>query len=91
MKRLRTKAFERLYFSLVIACALAPDARADAQGWNGPGWYVSGAAPVNTPPATPAYVLFDGPHVSQGDCMLVYDRLYSPIGVCRLLGTKPGL
>jgi hypothetical protein len=91
MKRLRAKAFERLCGSLVIACVLALDAMADAQGWNGPGWYVSGSAPVNTPPATPAYVLFNGPHVSQGDCTLVFDRLYSPIGLCRFLNTKPGL
>ena len=88
MRRLRAKPFERIIGAL--ACALVPVALADAQGWNGPGWYVSGSAPANTPTATPAYILFNGPHGSQSDCALVYDRLYSPIGVCRFLDVKPG-
>jgi hypothetical protein len=78
---------------LFLACwpASQADALPDAQGWNGPGWYVAGSAPVAPKSAaTPAYILFDGPHDSQGGCALVYDRLYSPIGVCRLLDTKPG-
>ena len=63
----------------------------DAQGWNGPGWYVASSAPLEPQPSvTPAYILFDGPHDSQSGCALVYDRLYSPIGICRLLDTKPG-
>jgi hypothetical protein len=75
--------------SLTLTLALAPVA--DLQGWNGPGWYVAGSAPLMPkPPATPAYILFNGPHGSQSDCALVHDRLYSPIGVCRLLDTKPG-
>jgi hypothetical protein len=66
-------------------------AAADLQGWNGPGWYVTGSAPLGTkPPATPAYILFNGPHISGSECTQVYDRLYSPIGVCRLLDIKPG-
>jgi hypothetical protein len=91
MKHWHIKIPERILGSLAIACVLAQAALADPQGWNGPGWYVSGSAPVNIPPATPAYVLFNGPHVSQGDCALIYDRFYSPIGLCRFLGTKPGL
>lgn len=71
--------------------ALAPVAAADLQGWNGPGWYVTGSAPQGTKlPATPAYILFDGPHASGSECTQVYDRLYSPIGICRLLDIKPG-
>jgi hypothetical protein len=77
----------------LLACwpASQADALPDAQGWNGPGWYVTGSAPVAPKlPVTPAYILFDGPHDSQDGCALVYSRLYSPIGVCRLLDTKPG-
>jgi hypothetical protein len=76
-----------------LACWPASPATAlpDAQGWNGPGWYVASSAPLAPQPsATPAYILFNGPHDSQSGCALVYDRLYSPIGICRLLGTKPG-
>lgn len=80
---------------LTLACVLAGTAHAgagpDAQGWNGPGWYVAGSAPLATNlPATPAYILFNGPHTSERDCALVYDRLYSPIGACRFLESKPG-
>jgi hypothetical protein len=89
MKQPCAKASERLFGSLVIACALVQGAMADAQGWNGPGWYVSDTAPVNTRSATPNFVLFNGPHLSQSDCVLIYDRLYSPIGLCRFLGIKP--
>ena len=45
---------------------------------------------IAKPSTTPAYILFDGPHDSQSGCDLVYDRLYSPIGMCRLLDIKPG-
>jgi len=89
---------EKMHFqavTLTLAFVLAGTAHAatvaDAQGWNGPGWYVAGSAPLAPkPPATPAYILFDGPHDSGGECSLVYDRLYSPIGVCRFLNIKPG-
>jgi hypothetical protein len=90
MRPRHAKILERICGLLVIAGLLAPVALADAQGWDGPGWYVSGAAPVNTPPATPAYILFNGPHSSQSECAVIYDRLYSPIGVCRFLEVKPG-
>jgi hypothetical protein len=76
-----------------LACwpAWMATALPDAQGWNGPGWYVAGSAPLEPQPAaTPAYILFNGPHDSQSGCALVYDRLYSPIGMCRLLDIKPG-
>ena len=91
MKRLHTDMLARVLGSGFVACALVPVAIADTQGWNGPGWYVAGSAPLAPkPPATPAYILFNGPHDSQSGCALVYDRLYSPIGVCRLLDIKPG-
>ena len=87
---LHANTLARVLSSGFIACAL-PVAVADSQGWNGPGWYVAGSAPLAPkPPATPAYILFDGPHASGSECTLVYDRLYSPIGVCRLLNIKPG-
>jgi len=77
---------------VILACwptSLA-NASPDAQGWNGPGWYVTGSAPPALQPvAAPNYILFDGPHALPGDCLQVYDRLYSPIGVCRLLTAKP--
>jgi hypothetical protein len=80
----------RLLGAAFAACALAP-VTADLQGWNGPGWYVTGSAPLAPKsPATPAYILFHGPHDSGSACALVHDRLYSPIGVCRLLDIKPG-
>jgi hypothetical protein len=79
--------------SLFLTCwpALQAEALPDAQGWNGTGWYVAGSAPL-TPKAaaTPAYVVFNGPHDSQSGCALVYDRLYAPIGMCRFLDIKPG-
>ena len=76
-----------------VACwpASLAEALPDSQGWNGPGWYVAGSAPLAPKsPATPAYTLFHGPHDSQSGCVLIHDRLYSPIGVCRLLDIKPG-
>jgi len=80
---------------LTLACVFAGTVHAgagpDAQGWNGPGWYVAGSAPPTPKPlTTPAYILFNGPHASGSDCAVVYDRFYSPIGICRLLDTKPG-
>ena len=89
---MKQRHIHRLALSLgFIACAVTPVAAADLQGWNGPGWYVAGSAPlVLKSPATPAYILFNGPHASGSECKLVYDRLYSPIGICRLLDIKPG-
>ena len=78
--------------ALILTCWPASQAGAspDAQGWNGPGWYVTGSAPPALQPvAAPNYILFDGPHALPGDCLQVYDRLYSPIGICRLLQAKP--
>ena len=81
----------RVFGAGLIACALVPVAVADSQDWNGPGWYVAGSAPLAPKPlTTPAYILFNGPHDSGSECTLVYDRLYSPIGVCRFLNVKPG-
>jgi hypothetical protein len=71
-----------------MVCGLAASAQtaalADAQGWSGPGWYIT-----NTATPTHAYVLFEGPHTLQSGCVEAYDRLYSPIGICRFLDTKP--
>jgi hypothetical protein len=80
---------------LTLACVLAgiPDAGAgpDAQGWNGRGWYVTGAAPpALVPIAAPNYILFEGPHALPAECLEIYDRFYSPIGICRFLDAKPG-
>jgi hypothetical protein len=73
---------------LLMACGVAAGAQtpllADAQGWRGPGWYIT-----NTATAAHATVLFEGPHELQGRCVDVYDRLYSPIGICRFVGAKP--
>ncbi len=76
-----------LVAALVVFTAGA--AAADAQGWDGPGWYISDGTP-SAPQVLPAYILFNGPHDRQGDCTEVYDRLYSPVGMCRYLATKPG-
>ena len=78
----------------MFACLLASTAHAaaiaDAQGWNGPGWYITGSAPIASQPvAAPDYILFEGPHALPGDCAEVYARLYSPVGVCRFLSAKP--
>ena len=80
--------------TLTLALALAGAAHAasipDAQGWNGPGWYITGSAPAGLlPVAAPNYILFEGPHPLQGECTAIYDRLYSPIGMCRFLDQKP--
>jgi hypothetical protein len=90
MKRMHLRAA-----LLTIACVFVDSARAgagpDAEGWNGPGWYVAGSAPLTLKPlTTPAYILFNGPHASRSDCAVVYDRFYSPIGACLFLDTKPG-
>ena len=95
MNRLHANQWERIVALAIAAlaaiCCLATMAFADAQGWNGPGWHVSGSAlPAAQPPAAADYILFEGPHTSQSDCVAVYDRLYSPVGVCRFLTAKPG-
>jgi hypothetical protein len=80
---------------LTLACLLASTAAQaaagpDAQGWNGPGWYVTGSAPpAPQPVAAPNYILFEGPHALPGECLQVYDRFYSPVGMCRFLDAKP--
>ena len=77
--------------SMFLAFSLNLPAAADAQGWTGPGWYVSGSAsPASKSAKEPDYVLFEGPHDSQASCIAIYDKLYSPIGVCRFLIKKPG-
>jgi hypothetical protein len=40
--------------------------------------------------ALPRYILFEGRHAAEADCVALYDRFYSPIGMCRLLATKSG-
>jgi hypothetical protein len=78
----------------VLVCLLegaaALPAQADAQGWNGPGWYVTNT----TSPAVRAdelspYILFTGPYSLQSGCLEIYDKLYSPIGTCRFFSLKP--
>jgi hypothetical protein len=59
---------------------------ADAQGWNGAGWYITSSA---SPAPTQAYTLLEGPHSLQSECVTTYDRLYSPVGICRFLKAKP--
>jgi hypothetical protein len=77
-----------------VACffggAAAPLAQADAQGWNGSGWYVTNttSAAVHADEVS-AYILFNGPYSLQSGCLEVYDRLYSPIGTCRFFDVKP--
>jgi len=91
VKSLHATTLARVLGASLVAFALVPVAVADSQGWNGPGWYISGSAPLAPgPTATPAYILFNGPHPSGSACTLIYDRLYSPIGVCLFLNIKPG-
>ncbi len=79
---------------LTLTCALAGTTNAgtspDAQGWNGPGWYVTGSPPPTPQPvAAPDYILFEGPHTLPTECLAIYDRFYSPIGICRFLNEPP--
>jgi hypothetical protein len=78
--------------ALAASAAYSAAAGAHAvRGWNGPGWYISdSASSASGPPTAPATILFEGPHNLRSDCVAVYDRLYSPIGACRFLNTKPG-
>jgi hypothetical protein len=75
---------------LVIVCGRAiaaqSDVLTDAQGWSGPGWYITSAASLAP---TETYILFAGPHALQSECVTAYDRYYSPIGICRFLDAKP--
>jgi len=77
----------------VLACLLggaAPLPPPDAQGWNGSGWYITSAmSPAAQPEDVPPFILFNGPYPLQNGCLEVYDRLYSPIGICRFLNLKP--
>ena len=75
--------------STMLSAAALAGPPADAQGWGGPGWYVSSDAPAQ-PGVAPAYILFNGPQDSRPGCEEVYYRLYSPIGTCRHLDVKPG-
>jgi hypothetical protein len=72
---------------LLLACKPAGAhsvSTADAQGWSGPGWYITNAQSL-----TYALVLFEGPHALQSQCIETYDRFYSPIGRCRFVDAKP--
>jgi hypothetical protein len=89
--------FKSALAALAVFVALTTSAvaqavpQADSQGWGGPGWYVSGGSPQASGPfAEPAWILFNGPHAQESACMDIYERLYSPIGRCRLLQAKPG-
>jgi len=74
----------------LLASAAAPFPKADAQGWNGSGWYLTSAPyPGTRSEDEPASILFGGPYPLQDGCLEIYDRLYSPIGVCRFLNLKP--
>jgi hypothetical protein len=89
MERIR---FHAVLLTLTYALAGSADAapRPDAQGWNGPGWYITGSAPpASLPAAAPDYILFEGPHALAGECLDIYNRLYSPVGICRFLDAKP--
>jgi hypothetical protein len=78
---------------LMLACLFggaAPLPQPDAQGWNGSGWYITSAtAPAAQSEDVPTFILFNGPYPLQNGCLEVYDRLYSPIGICRFLNLKP--
>jgi len=78
----------------VLACvfgsAAAPVPKPDAQGLNGSGWYLTNTTyPGKGSDNEPAFILFGGPYSLQNGCLEIYDRLYSPIGVCRFLNLKP--
>lgn len=78
----------------ILACffgsAAAPLPKSDAQGWNGSGWYLTSTIyPGTRAEDEPAFILFGGPYPLQNGCLEIYDRLYSPIGVCRFLNLKP--
>jgi len=79
----------------ILAClfgAAAPLPPPDAQGWNGSGWYITSAtSPAARSEDAPAFILFNGPYPLQNGCLEVYDRLYSPIGICRFLDVKPAV
>ena len=76
-------------FASFTASAAGAVAGPDAQGWSGPGWYVTGSAPPEPLSIAPDYILLEGPNKLQSECLQVYNRLYSPIGTCRLLDAKP--
>lgn len=79
-----------LAFVCFLGIPVGAVAGGDDQGWAGPGWYITGSArPAPPSAAAPDYVLLEGPHKLQGDCLQIYDRLYSPIGICRYLDAKP--
>lgn len=78
----------------ILACffgsAAAPLPKADPQGWNASGWYLTSRTyPGTRAEDEPALILFGGPYPLQNGCLEIYDRLYSPIGVCQFLNLKP--
>jgi len=92
MGKMHSQVVAVLAFACFLASAASAVAGPDAQGWSGPGWYVTGSAPPALgSAAAPDYILFEGPHKLQSGCLQVYDRLYSPIGTCRFLEAKPVL
>ncbi len=74
--------------ALIAAAPAAAAAQPDDQGWNGPGWYISGGGSSDAA-VLPRYILFDGPHDQQQTCLSLHDQLYAPIGACRYLTVKP--
>lgn len=74
--------------ALALVAAAPAAAQPDEQGWNGPGWYISGGGSSDET-VQPAYILFDGPHDEQQTCLTLHDQLYAPIGACRYLNVKP--
>ena len=90
MGKIHLQAVITLTLAFVLASAAHAAPGPDAQGWNGRGWYITGSAPAEfLPVAAPNYILFEGPHPLKVECMAIYDRLYSPIGMCRYLDQKP--
>ncbi len=73
----------------LIVATPAASALPDDQGWDGPGWYISGGGSSDET-VEPAYILFQGPHGERQDCITLHDRYYAPIGTCRYLNVKPG-
>jgi hypothetical protein len=78
-----------IFIALTAPAIAQAGTQPDSQGWGGPGWYVSGGSPSASRPFEPAWVLFNGPHAQESACLDIHNRLYSPIGRCRLLQAKP--
>ena len=79
-----------LMWAFPLTALGAPVTSPDLQGWSESGWYITSTASYGGRPENDdAYILFKGPYVQQTECLEVFDRLYSPIGICRFLITKP--